>query len=366
MSALYIGLMSGTSLDGVDAIVADLSNSPSLIGHLFQPFDTVLQQQLQNLLQPGNNEIDRMLEADIHLAQTYAIAVQTLLQQHSLTPAQIHAIGCHGQTIRHRPDTSNPTTLQIGDPNTLAELTGISVVADLRRRDMAAGGQGAPLVPAFHAAMLRHAQQNRVVVNIGGIANITLLPADTSQPVTGFDTGPGNCLMNEWIHAHQELAFDEQGQWASQGQVDQVLLDRMLSDEYFARPSPKSTGREYFHMDWLNKHLTGNSIADVDVQTSLAELTAVSISNAISHSNSRIDEILVCGGGVHNRHLMQRLTALNTMPVVSTQNYGVDPDWVEAMAFAWLAQCRIENKPGNLPTVTGAQHPVILGAIYSV
>ena len=280
---------------------------------------------------------------------------------------QVRAIGSHGQTILHLPWATPSRTLQIGDPNLVAALTGVTTIADFRRADVAAGGQGAPLAPAFHAWKFRAGRVNRVVLNIGGIANITILPAAPAEQVRGFDTGPGNTLMDAWIQQRRGCDYDEQGHWAATGNVRQDLLKQALSDPYFTAPPPKSTGKDDFNLAWLATHTdkTGSACRDEDLQATLLELTAVSIAEAISAKAPGADELLVCGGGVHNPVLMRRLQSLLPgLAVKSTGACGIDPDAVEAVTFAWLARQRLENTPANLPSVTGAERAVVLGAIY--
>lgn len=364
----YIGLMSGTSLDGIDAVIVDLAATPvRLIASQTTAFPKTFRKELLALCTPDGNEIHRAMQADRQLGKLYALCVKKLLGKVELSSADIVAIGCHGQTIRHSPDTNPAYTLQIGDPNTLAELTGITTVADFRRRDIAAGGEAAPLVPAFHQALFQSAEEDRVIVNIGGIANITLLSANKRQPVTGFDTGPGNVLMDSWIQLHQKQPYDKNGKWASSGTVNQALLEKLLKDKYFQRKPPKSTGREYFNLDWLQRYLkrSRKRILRKDVQATLCELTAQSIADAINTCATDSRLALICGGGAHNLGLMFRLQALlDNCQIRSTEDYGVDPDWVEAMCFAWLAQRTLEGKPGNLASVTNARHAAILGGIY--
>ncbi len=362
--AYYIGLMSGTSLDGIDAVLVDFAGDPPrLIEAHTHPLPDTLRQQLGALCQPGDNEIERMGRADIALGELFADAVQQLLRQTSIPATEIHAIGSHGQTIRHRPDAG--FTLQIGDANRIARRTGITTVADFRRRDMAAGGQGAPLVPAFHAALFRSPDITRVVLNLGGMANITLLPAHPERPVSGYDTGPGNVLMDTWAQQYLGRPLDEHGAWAATGCVNEALLTRSLSDAYFRQAPPKSTGREYFNADWLTARLdeSEHSLSPVDIQATLCELTAVSVAEAVRHTDAA--ELLVCGGGTHNTYLLSRLKArLDSMDVIPSTERGLAADWVEAVAFAWLARETLAARPGNLPAVTGASEAVVLGAIY--
>ncbi|MDR9436007.1 MAG: anhydro-N-acetylmuramic acid kinase [Thiohalophilus sp.] len=367
MTTYYLGLISGTSMDGIDAaLLAFDEQQPRLLAHYSHPLPDPIRQQLYQLQTPGQNELATAMHLDVELGRLFATAAQTLIEQAALRPDQIAAIGSHGQTLRHYPDGPAPTTWQIGDPNIIAEQTGITTVADLRRRDMAAGGQGAPLVPAFHAAVFRQAPINRAILNIGGIANLTLLPAETSQPVIGFDTGPGNGLMDAWIGQHLGQHYDRDGEWAASGHIHPGLLERLLHDDYFERPPPKSTGREYFNLDWLQPRLASFSdLAPRDVQATLCELTARSIGEALEATMDGVEEVLICGGGVHNRYLYQRLAELLTPArVASTAEAGIDPDWVEAAAFAWLAKQTLAGDPGNLPSVTGASHRVVLGGVY--
>jgi len=361
----FIGLMSGTSMDAIDAVLVEFeSNQPRLLAHHHHRLTDELRRTILSLQQSSDNEIACMARLDGELGHLFAEASLDLLRQAGCKADAISAIGSHGQTIRHYPESPFPTSIQLGDANVIAEQTGITTVADFRRRDMAAGGQGAPLVPAFHQHVFRHKQRHRVIVNIGGIANITILAADSAIPVVGFDTGPGNSLMDVWIERHQGQRYDQNGQWAAKGKLIPVLLEKMLADPYFALTPPKSTGREYFHLDWLETYLD-HSYTEIDIQATLSALTVHSICQAIEQHASHTEEVLVCGGGVHNQHLMTQLR-LQMAPrhVTSTLEAGVDPDWVEAICFAWLARQTLNHIPGNLPSVTGAAHPVILGGIY--
>ena len=354
----YIGLMSGTSVDGVDAVVADFSDDKvRTLGHVNLPFAPDLRAQLQGLMQSGADEVERAGDASVALAHAYADAVAQLLAKTNLAAKDIAAIGAHGQTIRHRPERG--FTTQLNAPAHLSELTGIAVVADFRSRDVAAGGQGAPLVPAFHAAVFQ-GDAPRAVVNIGGIANVTLLPAKGSaEPVRGFDTGPGNTLLDAWCERHTGKPFDESGAWSANGRVDASLLTRLMADPYFTLSAPKSTGREHFNAAWLDAMLAadGRALAAVDVQATLVALTANSINDALrAHA---VASCFVCGGGVFNGPLLRALLGAQ-----STAALGIDPMQVEALAFAWLARQCFMSAPGNVPAVTGAKGPRVLGAVY--
>jgi anhydro-N-acetylmuramic acid kinase len=361
MPELYVGLMSGTSLDGIDAAVADFSGAGIRLLHKhYQPFQPKLRASLLELHDEGRDELHRAAVAANQLSHAYAAAVRTLLAQAGIDPSRIAAIGCHGQTIRHRPDAGY--TLQLVNGALLTELTGIAVVCDFRSRDIAAGGQGAPLVPAFHHELFHDANRHRVIVNIGGIANVTDLPP--AGAVTGFDCGPGNMLLDAWILDNMGKSFDENGMWASQGKVLPALLEALLDHDFFRLPPPKSTGRETFNLAWLRRTRSGTEAA-VDVQATLLELTAASISRAISDHCPGATEIFVCGGGARNQALVGRLRVLLPgMKLDVTDALGVDAEWLEALAFAWLARQTVGGKPGNLPGVTGAKGPRVLGAIY--
>lgn len=365
--AIYIGIMSGTSLDGVDVAALRFHNgTPEVVAaHCFALPETLKSKTL-TLCQPADNEIDLLGQVDLELARHFAECVRKLLAKHQIKVSKVAAIGCHGQTIRHRPNLG--FTLQIGDPNTIAELTGITTVADFRRRDMAAGGQGAPLVPAFHQHCFQDNSQDRVIVNIGGMANVTLLRADKEQPLQGFDTGPGNVLMDAWIQKIHQLPYDKNGALAAQGQVDSTLLSQLLALPFFQELPPKSTGREQFNLAWLEDHLDSlaYALSPENVQRTLLALTATSIADAICTQQLAHAEIYLCGGGVHNTHLVSALHALlpEAKCLTSTSCLGLDPDWVEASAFAWLAHQTLQGLTGNAPAVTGARGERILGAIY--
>lgn len=367
-SPLYIGLMSGTSLDGVDGVIVDFSQGTQVIQHAGCSFDSSLRAELLALNSTGgSDELHRAALAANAVARHYAQVVQQLLQASGLRAGQIAAIGAHGQTVRHRPQMFDGTgyTLQLNSPALLAELTGISVVADLRSRDVAAGGQGAPLVPAFHQSVFGKPGETALVLNIGGIANLSVLEADGS--VLGFDTGTGNALLDGWCLRHTGQPYDAGGQWAAGGQILPQLLAAMLADPYLAQTPPKSTGRDLFHADWLEQHLQrhASQAAPVDVQATLTEFTAASCADAVQRFGKGGTELLVCGGGAFNTYLMQRLAALLPgVQVGSTAQRGLPPLEVEAAAFAWLARQCLLGLPGNLASVTGARGPRILGAIY--
>ena len=372
--AYFIGLMSGTSLDGVDTVICTIesANKFSLLHAETYPIPKQIKNDLLTLSQKRQaNELDSYARLDVQMGHLFADCCLRLLAKSNLKPEQIYAIGSHGQTLRHYPDSPYPTTLQIGDPNIIAQLTGITTIADFRRKDMATGGQGAPLVPPFHQAIFTKKNRSRVILNIGGIANITFLP-DSSDSVLGYDTGPGNGLMDDWCIRHFNCAYDQSGKLATQGKVDKKLLSIFLSDPYFSQKAPKSTGREYFSYQWIEAQLEQqqDDISSLDVLATLLELSCLSISNEVLHlsammANETIDELLVCGGGVKNNRLMQRLQELMPKVIVSsTENYGLHPDWVEASAFAWLAHQTLNGLSANLPSVTGARSKVILGAIW--
>lgn len=362
----YIGLMSGTSVDGIDAALVSIpaSGQLALLATHQHPFPVAVRAAIQALMQPGPNEIEREGELDVQLGRLFAEATHALLAKSGVSASGIRAIGSHGQTIRHRPHAAHPFTRQIGNPSVIAEDTGITTVADFRARDLAAGGEGAPLVPAFHQWLFRKPGVNRAIVNIGGVANITWLPGTENSAVLGFDTGPGNTLLDQWIARHRNEPYDRDGAWAASGRVQKDLLAQLMTDEYFTKAPPKSTGREHFNLTWLEQQLAGN-LAPEDIQATLAELTAASIARGLKFLPEKIGEIFICGGGGHNRDLLARLCAqLPGIPVATTGKLGLDPDWVEAAAFAWLAHQTLAGRAGNLPSVTGARHPVLLGGIY--
>ena len=372
--ALFIGLMSGTSMDGVDGVLADFGDSglpTQVLASASRPLSPALRQELLALNTPGDNELHRAALAANALARLYAHIVADLLQASQLAPAQITAIGAHGQTVRHRPQEFDGTgyTLQLNQPALLAELCGIDVVADFRSRDVAAGGQGAPLVPPFHRAAFGHPTQSRAVLNIGGISNITLLPgaADTLEaPLIGFDCGPGNALMDAWCQMHTGAAYDDRGHWAAQGVVNASLLAALQDEPFFAKPPPKSTGRDLFNLPWLRQRLAGfEGLAAQDVQATLTELSAWACAQALRWASHSPELLVVCGGGALNDYLIQRLqAALLSIRVCSSAELGVAPTEVEALAFAWLAQQTVLRKTSSVASVTGAQGARILGAVY--
>ncbi|MGF7480213.1 anhydro-N-acetylmuramic acid kinase [Providencia sp. SP181] len=363
-SGRYIGVMSGTSLDGVDVVLAAISDKfVAEQSSLSVTFPIDLKKRILNICQGQETTLSEIGKIDRELGSLYADAINQLLVKTGLTSADIIAIGCHGQTVWHEPDGEQPFTMQLGDNNRVAALTGITTVGDFRRRDMAYGGQGAPLVPAFHLAVLGHPTEKRIVLNIGGIANITaLLPG---AYVKGYDTGPGNMLMDTWTWRIKQKSFDNDGEWASQGHINNLLLKNMMNDPYFKRSSPKSTGREYFNMQWLEQHLVAfPSISAQDVQTTLCELTAASIAEQVLLCGGS-ERLIVCGGGAKNAFLMQRLSALLPgIEVAASDKFGLSGDDMEALAFAWLAARTVAGLSGNLASVTGATRETVLGAVY--
>jgi anhydro-N-acetylmuramic acid kinase len=367
MPESYIGLMSGTSIDAIDTVLLDFTEGRlELKGSLSYPMKSDLKDRLHQLCRSGKQaSLDEFSQLDVCMGRLFADAVAQLLNQCGANASQITAIGSHGQTVYHHPEGDTPTSIQIGDPNIIAERTGITTVADFRRRDIAAGGQGAPLVPAFHQAIFQHPEEQRAIVNIGGIANVTLLPGKPDMPVRGFDTGPGNTLMDQWTMRHLGQPIDLGAGFARRGINNPALLEKLLADPYFSRPVPKSTGREYFNLDWLETYIREMPISPEDVQASLCELSANTIINAIKIHAPETRRIIVCGGGTHNPLLMALLKQ-NTagFTIESSDRYGIDPDYVEGMAFAWLARQTILRQYGNISSVTGAQSNCILGGIY--
>lgn len=359
MTEYFIGVLSGTSLDAIDVAIVDFANqTPNLVETLNYPIPTELKNRCLELTTHGTVTLNDLGKLDRHISLLFAEAINRLLEKSHLSPQDILAIGSHGQTLCHGPEQVPPFTLQIGDPNTIAEKTGITTIADFRRRDIAAGGQGAPLAPAFHHALFHSTHHDRAILNIGGISNLSILPKALDYPLKGFDTGPGNGLLDSWTQKHLQQSFDRNGEFARKGQVHPQLLHRLLADPYFQKAPPKSTGREYFSIKWLEQHL--EPCAPEDVQRTLVELTVISITESLKPY--AVETLFVCGGGAHNTFLMERLS--ENLPIQTTEALGVPPDWVEAMLFAWLAKQTLEGSPGNCPHVTGASHRAILGGIF--
>lgn len=376
MTTIYIGVMTGTSMDGVDIVAASF-DPLQVHATLTVPFEPELRDELMALTLPDLNEIDRMGKADIALAKMIGDGINQLIAENNLEHSQIRAIGSHGQTIRHRPE--HAFTLQIGDPHIITEITQIPVISDFRRRDLAAGGQGAPLVPAFHQALFQHPDIHRVILNLGGIANVSMLPAGQPDLVYGFDTGPANILMDAWCHRYTGQPYDENGDWAAYGQPIRSLLERLGAHEYFSKEPPKSTGREDFNLEWLDEQLSDwrndldyEELEDTpeNIQATLMKLTTRAIKKAIYRCDLMdTGEVYVCGGGAYNSHLLEQLRwrlRKHHWTVQTTEVLGLSPTWVEATAFAWLAMRFIEGQAGNLPAVTGAKGGRILGTITAV
>lgn len=361
----FVGVMTGTSMDGLDVALLETGTAaPTVHAGCTVPLPVELVDALAALAKPGDDEVERLGRADAALGEFIGQAVLDCLGRWRTRPADIRAIGCHGQTIRHRPDAEPPFTLQIGDPNRVAESTGITTVADFRRRDMAAGGQGAPLAPLFHEALFRDAARGRVVVNVGGIANATFLPPGVPT-LLGFDTGPGNALLDAWTDHCLGEAFDRDGRWAATGRIDAGLLARLRQDPFIARRPPKSTGKETYNLRYVQAACMGLDIRPQNVQATIAAFTAWSIAQAIRCHASAPSDVAVCGGGRRNSHLMRLLEAgLPQHRILTTDELGVDGDSLEAAAFAWFAHRTLAGEPGNAPAVTGAAGPRILGAIH--
>lgn len=359
--ALYIGLMSGTSMDGVDAALVDVDTNRCLSG-IMRPYTEKAKAFLEEVLRAERVGLGTLSQLSSVLGREFGLAVLELLEKAHCEAKDVVAIGSHGQTICHDAMAEIPYTVQLGCPHTIAEMTGIRVIADFRTRDIVVGGQGAPFAPFYHQALFGHHQMPLAIVNIGGIANVTFL--EESQPARGYDTGPGNCLMDLWIRQMRALPYDADGAWANSGQVIPSLLAKMLSDPYFQQLPPKSLGKEYFSYDWLALKLQGNE-APEDVQATLLQLTATTIAQAISHNTSKPSQIILCGGGVHNHalhHTIQR--HLSDSQVVSSSQFGVNPDFIEAMMFAWFAEKSIQNTSIDMVALTGAKKPVVLGVSY--
>ena len=363
----YLGAISGTSVDGLDLALLEISRTINVTAASTVTLPDGLRRDLLKLGRAGDDDIDVLGRADAALGEFIGQAALEFITANG-SPRDVTAIGSHGQTVRHRPTGEYPFTLQIGDPNRIAEITGITTVADFRRRDVAAGGQGAPLVPPFHGALFRTDREHRAVLNLGGIGNFTLLPAEPEAPITGFDTGPGNALMDDWISHTRQQPYDHHGEWAASGEVDEVLLERLLADPYLSAPPPKSTGREHFNMAWLKeqleKHLADRRASDADVQATLCAFTAETVAQALNAWGGATERVLVCGGGRHNRTLLAAIAKRVHCPVEATDDYGVDGDSIEAAAFAWLAHQTLNGQAGNEPAVTGARGPRVLGSIY--
>ena len=367
MTSLYLGLISGTSADGIDVALTAFEPLPRLIAAKTFPYPDGLRRRILYLAQgDGRIALDEFASLDIQIARCFADAALSLLGDHGTERSAITALGSHGQTVRHRPYLDPPYTIQLGDPNEIAERTGILTVADFRRRDMSAGGQGAPLAPAFHAAMLGQTGVPRVVLNLGGIANVTIISADLATPLSGFDTGTASCLIDAWTQQTIGERFDASGAFAARGKIHAPLLARLLDYPYFSAQPPKSTGREEFHLTWLHERLRDFTLAPEDVQATLLAFSARTVADAIRKHAPATHEVLVCGGGVHNPVLMAAIAAeLQPILVRSISELGVDPDFVEAMTFAWLAQERLANRAAeNVYTVTGARGPRVLGGVY--
>ena len=367
--ALYIGLISGTSVDAVDAVLCDISQAPTIkqIHSLSHNYPTELRQQLLDFgkSQYNGDPIDQLGQLDHQVAIQFAEAVNRLLVQAGYRKEDIRGIGSHGQTLRHRPELKFPFTLQVGDPSLIASKTQITTIADFRRKDMALGGQGAPFAPAFHHHFFSDVKQNRAIVNLGGIANVTLL--QPGKPPIGFDTGPANTLMDQWISQHKKLDYDANGQWANGGHILPELLDALKKDPYFLQQAPKSTGCEYFNMDWLKtqtQQFKLNHFAPQDVQRTLLQLTVDTVNQAIKQYLQE-GEVYLCGGGAHNNLLHQEIQKqIPNIPVNTTQALGVSPDWVEALTFAWFAAKTLNKETIDLCSITGAAKASILGGIY--
>ena len=361
---LYMGLISGTSTDGIDAALVRFDPGCELLRARTYAWDPALRAHLIALGQAQDTiSLDDLGMLDVQVALAFCDAARQLLAEAGVAPDAIRAIGSHGQTVRHRPAAKFPFTWQLGDGNVIAERSGIATVADFRRRDVAAGGHGAPLMPAFHAALLRSDDEDRAVLNLGGIANLTLLPR--SDAVRGFDTGPANALLDAWCERHTGRTYDAGGAFAASGRVDAALLLRLRDEPWFALPPPKSTGREQFHLSWVATHLGDAAPAPADVQATLLELSATTVADALLATQPDTRRLLVCGGGVHNPRLLARISAaLPGVLVESTAAHGLDPDFVEAMGFAWLARETLAGRPGNLPSVSGARGPRVLGVVH--
>ncbi|MGA2341751.1 MAG: anhydro-N-acetylmuramic acid kinase [Steroidobacteraceae bacterium] len=361
---LYLGLISGTSMDAIDAALVDFDAAPlTLVAASATAFEPLLKQRVAAVIEAEDRvALDEIGQIDVSVAQAFARCALALLRAAGVSPSAVTAIGSHGQTLRHRPDLAIPFTWQIGDPNTLTEMTGVTVVGDFRRRDVAAGGQGAPLLPVFHDQVFRSDEEDRVILNLGGIANVTILVR--GAVVSGFDTGPANRLLDAWIARHRNAAYDEGGAWAGSGRCDAGLLDELLKEPYLALPPPKSTGRELFNLPWLEKRLESRLLRPEDVQATLLEYTAATVAAAVRRY-APAASVYACGGGAHNATLLAALTRrLAPNRVATTETLGLDPDYVEAIAFAWFARRTLTRQPSSAGSVTGAQGARVLGGIY--
>lgn len=370
---LYIGLMSGTSLDGVDVVLVDFSDKTStLVSSYCHQIPSDIKTSILNTIQPDwSGSLEDIGILNQQLGELFAEATNSLLTKDNINKTSISAIGSHGQTLWHQPYGKHPFTMQLGDASVITERTGITTIADFRSRDVASGGQGAPLVPAFHQELLSHEDIDRIILNIGGIANITILPQLKSElNASGYDTGPGNGLIDAWSSSNTEYSYDKNGDWGRSGKIIPEILNTLLNDNYFSKPPPKSTGKEEFNLKWLKSKL-GDLLTSErveDIQATLTELTAKSIADSIARHNSnstQFEDLYICGGGIHNLFLIERLQYhLPDIKIASTAELGIDPDWMEAIAFAWLAKQTLEGKTSNLPEVTGASGNRILGSIH--
>ena len=365
---IFLGLMSGTSIDSVDAVAVTFErNKLSVLGSITYEIPDSLRHDILALSKPGNDSVNLVAKTDIRLGQLFADASLQLISDINIDPSKIVAIGSHGQTIRHQPPSEeNGFSVQLGDPNVIAAKTGCAVVADFRRADLAAGGQGAPLVPAFHEFLFHSPGKTRIIINIGGIANITILSGDGK--CFGFDTGPGNLLLDAWCQQHLKQPYDDCGTWSEQGEINYLLLNQLLDNPFFHQAPPKSTGREIFNLHWLTEQIEQHSLSSEDIQATLTALTARSIVNSIAELSIDIHGLYICGGGAFNEALVRTINSYlqeHKYPASGlTSDIGLDPKWVEACAFAWLAKQRLDGNPGNLPLVTGASRPVVLGGVY--
>lgn len=365
MADLYIGLISGTSVDGVDAVLAEFGDRECRIARAqTTPYPSELAERVRSLIETPTTSLAALGALDVAVGRFFAACAAALIRSAALMPAEVAAIGLHGQTIYHSPAGPEPFTLQIGDPNYVAAALGVPTVADFRRLDMALGGQGAPMVPAFHEWLFGSSDELRIILNIGGIANVTVL--GPGEPALGFDTGPGNALLDQWVLRCRGERFDRDGAWSAAGSSDRRLLQILLEEPYFDLPAPKSTGRELFHLGWLEQRLAllPERPSEENVQATLAELTARSIADALRRLGHHGERLIVCGGGAYNRDLLGRLERLTGHTVETSAALGLAPDWVEGAAFAWLARARLLGVPGNVPNVTGARQPAVLGGLY--